>query len=86
MLDVYECPVCIQSSLLVVKERLPGCKVLHDLVVILSTDLSTFISNISGSIVQVTTQCEFSPPLRGSPLPPNNHPFVITCGAGQKAI
>ena len=33
--DVHE---CIRSSLLVVQQRLPGCEVSHDLVVILSTD------------------------------------------------
>ena len=40
--DVHECPVCIQSSLLAVKQRLLGCKVSPDLVVILSCDLTTF--------------------------------------------
>ena len=46
-------PVCIQSSLLAVKQRLPGYKVSHDHVVILSTDLTTFyaILSISGSII-----------------------------------
>ena len=45
--------VCIQSSLLAVKQRLPGYKVSHDHVVILSTDLTTFyaILSISGSII-----------------------------------
>ena len=40
MSDVHECPVCAQSSLLAVQQRLPGCEVSHDLVVILSTDLT----------------------------------------------
>ena len=55
MSDVHECPVCVHSSLLAVKRRLPGCKVSHDLVVILSTDLTTFwaMSSTSGSIIQV---------------------------------
>ena len=26
----------------------------------------------------------FSPPLRGSPPPPANHPYGITCGTGKK--
>ena len=52
-LDVHEYPVCIQSSLLAVKQIPAGCKVLHGLVVILST---------SGSIIHssVTTQFVFS--------------------------
>ena len=32
----------------------------------------------------VTTQRVFSPPLRGSPPPPTNHPYVFTCGTGEK--
>ena len=32
----------------------------------------------------VTTQCVFSPPLHGSPPPPTNHPYVFTCGTGEK--
>ena len=42
MSDVHECLVCTQLSLLAVQQRLPGCEVSHDLVVILSTDLTTF--------------------------------------------
>ena len=38
MSEVHECPVCTQSSLLAVQQRLPGCEVSHDLVVILPTD------------------------------------------------
>ena len=55
MSDVHECPVCAQSSLLAVQQGLPGCEVSHDLVVILSTDLTTFWANssTSGSIKQV---------------------------------
>ena len=55
MSDVHECSVCIQLSLLAVKQRPPSCKVSHDLVVILSTDLTTFWANsgTSGSIIQV---------------------------------
>ena len=34
MSDAHECPVCIHSSLLAVQQRLPGCEVSHDLVVI----------------------------------------------------
>ena len=34
----------------------------------------------------VTTQHVFSPPLCGSPPPPTNHPYVITCGTGEKTI
>ena len=47
--------VSTQSSLLAVQQRLPGCEVSHDLVVILSTDLTTFWANssTSGSIKQV---------------------------------
>ena len=33
----------------------------------------------------VTTQRVFSPPLRGSPPPPTNHPYVFTCGTGEKS-
>ena len=52
MSDVHECPVCTQSSLLAVQQRLPGCEVSHDLVV---TYLTTFWANssTSGSIKQV---------------------------------
>ena len=32
----------------------------------------------------ITTQHVFSPPLCGSPPPPTNHPYVITCGIGEK--
>ena len=32
----------------------------------------------------VTTQCVFSPPLRGSPPPPTNHIYVITCSTVEK--
>ena len=32
----------------------------------------------------VTTQRMFSPPLRGSPPRPTNHPYVFTCGTGKK--
>ena len=32
----------------------------------------------------VTTQRVFSPPLRGSPPPPTNHPYVFTCGTDEK--
>ena len=55
MSDVHECSVCIQLSLLAVKQRPPSSKVSHDLVVILSTDLTTFWANsgTSGSIIQV---------------------------------
>ena len=55
MSDVHECSVCIQLSLLAVKQRPPSCKVSRDLVVILSTDLTTFWANsgTSGSIIQV---------------------------------
>ena len=62
MSDVYECPVRIQLSLLAVKQRLPDCKISHDLVVILSTDLNTFwaISSISESISKCNyTLCVF---------------------------
>ena len=47
--------VSTQSSLLAVQQRLPGCEVSHDLVVILSTDLTTLWANssTSGSIKQV---------------------------------
>ena len=53
--DIHEYLACIQSSLLAVKQRLPVCKVSHDFVVILSTDLTTFgaISSTSGSTIQV---------------------------------
>ena len=33
--------------------------------------------------VSVLDVC-FSLPLRGSPPPPANHPYVITCGTGKK--
>ena len=62
MSDVHECPVCTQSSLLAVQQRLPGCEVSHDLVVILSTDLTTFWANssTSGSIKKCNnTACVF---------------------------
>ena len=41
-MSMNACPVCTQSSLLAVQQRLPGCEVSYDLVVILSTDLTTF--------------------------------------------
>ena len=71
-----------------VKQRPPGCKVSHDLVVIyiiywfnyfLGQFRHQWIHNIS-----VTTQRVFSPPFRGSPPPPANLPYVITCSAGEK--
>ena len=37
-----ECPVCFRLSVLAVEQRLLGVKVSHNLVVILSTDLTTF--------------------------------------------
>ena len=88
MSEVYERPVCTQSSLLAVQKRLPGCEVSHDLVVILSTDLAIFGQFKHQWIhkISVTTQCVFSPPLCGSPPPPTNHPYVITCGTGEKTI
>ena len=55
MSDVHECPVCTRSSLLAVQQCVPGYEVSHDLVMILSTDSTTFwdISSTSGSIKQV---------------------------------
>ena len=49
MSDVHEHSVCIQLSLLAVKQRPPDCKVSYDLVVVLSNDLTTFWANSSNS-------------------------------------
>ena len=82
MSDAHECPVCTQSSLLAVQQRPPGCEVSHDLVVILSTDLAIyFLGQFKHQWIHkisVTTQHVFFPP------PLTNHPYVFTCGTGEK--
>ena len=81
MSDVHECSVCIQLSLLAVKQRPPSCKVrltrpCSDIIYWFNYFLGQFrhqwIHNTS-----VNTQGVLSPPLRGSPPPPTNpHPYI----------
>ena len=42
MSDIHECLFCVHPSLLAIEQRLLGCKVSHDLVMIFSTDLTIF--------------------------------------------
>ena len=53
----------------------------------MATELSGFTqpcSDIICVVTSVTTQCVFFLPRRSSLPPQTNHPYVITCGTGEK--
>jgi len=89
MSDVHESPVCIQLSLLPVKQRVPGYKVSYALVVIVSTDLTTyFLRHFKYQWVHNTCEyCTYLFPRHfAASHTLTNHPYVITCGAGENYL
>lgn len=62
MSDIHKCLDCLHLPLLAIDEKQPGCKLPHNWLVMLSTDLTTFgLSTASMSPYEgVTTWCIFS--------------------------